>query len=123
MNILLWAAAILALLVGLAHSYLGERYILMRLFRREELPKLFGSDSFTRRTLRFAWHLTSVAWWGFGVQLALMAGGEASVRTLALALGGTFVLTAAVTMAASRGQHLAWPVFLFIGGAAIHTYL
>ena len=56
------SAATLAVGVGLAHSYLGERYILTRLFRRTPLPPLFGSDTFTRRTLRFAWHITTVAW-------------------------------------------------------------
>ena len=66
---LLFLAAGLVLLVGLAHSYLGERYILIRLFRRSDLPHLFGSDVFTRRTLRFAWHLTTVAWWGLSLYI------------------------------------------------------
>ena len=34
-----------------------------------DLPRLFGSDWFTRRTLRFAWHITSVAWLGFAALL------------------------------------------------------
>ena len=60
------AALVLAVLLAAAHSYLGERYILIRLFRREDLPKLFGGGTeFTTRTLRFAWHLTSVAWIAF----------------------------------------------------------
>jgi len=37
-------------LVGVAHSVLGERYILIRLFKREGLPKLFGGTEFTTRT-------------------------------------------------------------------------
>ena len=56
--------SIAAVLIGgtaVAHSVLGERYILVRLFRRENLPRLFGSDELTKRTLRFAWHLTSVS--------------------------------------------------------------
>ena len=55
MSGLLLAAAVLLALIALAHSALGERYILTRLFRRGELPRLYGSDWFTRRTLRFAW--------------------------------------------------------------------
>jgi len=47
-------AASLAIFIGAAHSILGERYILVRLFRRKNLPELLGSDFFTRRTLRFA---------------------------------------------------------------------
>ena len=65
---MLVTGAFLAIFVGLVHSYLGERYILTRLFKRE-LPKLLGSDWFTKRVLRFAWHLTTVAWWGFAVIL------------------------------------------------------
>jgi hypothetical protein len=41
--------------VAIAHSYLGERYILIRVFRHADLPKLFGNAEFTCRTLRFAW--------------------------------------------------------------------
>jgi hypothetical protein len=41
-------AAVLVFVLGAAHSYRGERYILMRLFRRQDLPHLFGSDLFTK---------------------------------------------------------------------------
>lgn len=102
--------------VGLAHSYLGERYLLLRLFRRADLPRLRGSDVFTKRTLRFAWHLTTVAWWGAGA--AMLAVGAGSPRLAVQALSATFLVTAIVTLGASRGQHLAWPVFLLIGVAA-----
>ena len=54
MRTTLYVAAFLIVAVGIAHSYLGERYILIRLFRRENLPELFGSAGFTIRTLRFA---------------------------------------------------------------------
>ena len=64
MNSWLWAAVVLITLLGVAHSVLGERYILVRLFRRTDLPKVLGSEEFTKRTLQFAWHLTSIAWWG-----------------------------------------------------------
>lgn len=47
---------------------------LVRLFRRADLPHLFGSDLFTRRTLRLAWHLTSVARLGFGFWVRSSAG-------------------------------------------------
>lgn len=73
LTVLLEIAAFLAFAVGLVHSVLGERYILMRLFRRDDLPKLFGGTAFTIRTLRFAWHITTVAWWGFAMVLGLMA--------------------------------------------------
>ncbi|MFT5881048.1 MAG: hypothetical protein ACI86X_002187 [Moritella sp.] len=61
---MLITGALLAIFIGLVHSYLGELFILTRLFR-QDLPKLLGNDWFTKRILRFAWHLTTVAWWGF----------------------------------------------------------
>lgn len=115
---LLHSAAGLAILVGLAHSYLGERYILIRLFRRAGLPHLFGSDVFTRRTLRFAWHLTSVAWWGFAALLLLLPYGPSPAR-IGQTVAATFLATAIVTFALSRGRHLAWVVFLAIALLAL----
>ena len=117
MNSALLAAGALAVGIGAAHSYLGERYILIRLIRRSDLPKLFGSDQFTRRTLRFAWHLTTVAWWGFGALFVVMAetvpGPRAwqAVGSVAVAVFGGSAL---VTAIGSRGRHVAWLVFLFI---------
>ncbi len=115
-----WAAVVAAALcagVGAAHSYLGERYILIRLFRRTDLPHLFGSDVFTKHTLRFAWHLTTLAWWGLGVLVLLLASG-APVGTLGAAVAATFAATALVTLLGSRGRHLAWAVFTAIAVAA-----
>lgn len=42
LGLLYLVAAVLAAGLGLAHSILGEKYILIRLFRRTDLPKLFG---------------------------------------------------------------------------------
>ena len=109
--------ASLAFGVGAAHSYLGERYILIRLFRRPDLPRLFGSDLFTKRTLRFAWHLTTVAWWGLGTLLVLLAH-DATTARLGAVISATFGATALLTALGSRGRHLAWPVFLAIAAAA-----
>lgn len=106
----LTVAALLLVAIGLAHSYLGERYVLIRLFRRD-LPKLFGDDVFTKRTLRFAWHITSVAWWGFAaLLLTLGSSPHVSLRIIS----ATFFVTGAIALIASRGRHLSWIVFFTI---------
>jgi hypothetical protein len=115
---LLLVAAILCLVLAFGHSYLGERYILIRLFRRTDLPHLFGSDVFTKRTLRFAWHITSVAWLGFGALLLAQASGDSSPRTLLRILAWTFAAHAVVTIVGSRGRHLAWIPFGSIAALA-----
>ena len=116
MTTYLLIAAALTILIGLAHSYLGERYILIRLFRRTDLPRLFGSDWFTKRTLRFAWHITSIAWWGFAaILIAFAQENLQDPRQITLqAIAATFGVSAILTLAASRGRHLAWIVFLAI---------
>ena len=115
MNSALLAAAGLILALGLVHSLLGERYILVRLFRRTDLPRLFGSDLFTRRTLRFAWHLTTVVWFGVGAVLFHLARPERpSVSALGAILAVTSVASALVALVGSRGRHPAWVVFLAI---------
>ena len=121
MEILLYIAAFLAVAIGIAHSYLGEQYILTRLFRRDDLPKLFGSAEFTIRTLRFAWHLTTVAWWGFAAILILLANHSVNSRTIGLVIGCTFLVHFAIALLGSRGKHLSWLVFLAIGILAIYA--
>ena len=103
-------AALLLLAVGLAHSVLGERLILRRL-DRQSLPPLRGSGGVTKRVLRFAWHVTTLAWWGFAaLLLARFASVEASLQIVA----ATFAVTAAVIATSSRGRHPAWLVFLAV---------
>jgi hypothetical protein len=113
-------AALLCVALGLAHSYLGERLILIRLFRSSDLPKLFGGTEFTRRTLRFAWHVTSLTWCGIGGLFVLMARGAISNATVAATLSVVFLLSAGVTLVASRGRHFAWAVFLAVGLIALY---
>lgn len=115
---MLLLAAALTITIGLIHSILGERYILIRLFRRE-LPKLFGSDEFTRKTLRFAWHITTIAWFGFAALLILLHLGKATTGAILLAIGATFALSGLVALVASRGRHLSW---LFFGAIAALCY-
>ena len=120
MRSLYFVAAGLCFAIGLAHSILGERYILIRLFRRPDLPKLFGGTEFTVRTLRFAWHLTSIAWWGAAVIFFYMARDRLTSASVAGVLAGVFLVSAAITLFASRGRHFAWPVFLAIGVIALY---
>jgi hypothetical protein len=119
---LLWTGALLAFAIGLAHSYLGERYLLIRLFRRGNLPKLLGSEEYTRRTIRFAWHITTLAWWGFAAQMAWAAGAGAEGATAGTPylriLAATFALSGLVSLVAARGRHYSWIVFLAIAACA-----
>lgn len=121
MQTTLYFAALLLIAVGFVHSYLGERYLLTRLFRRDDLPKLFGSTEFTTRTLRFAWHITSIAWLGFAGVLVLLAHPPVTTNAIGLVIGCTFLAHFVIALVGSRGKHLSWPVFLAIGIIIIYA--
>ncbi|MGB5472109.1 MAG: hypothetical protein WBQ78_01365 [Gammaproteobacteria bacterium] len=111
---MLIAAATLLFLTGVAHSYLGERYILMRLFRLDNLPQLFGGTSFTTGTLRFVWHLTTVAWWGLGY-IAIAAGSQSLGPAHALrAVAAVAFVSGVFPLVFTRGRHLSWIVFFVV---------
>jgi hypothetical protein len=120
MNTCLITGATLSALISVAHSYFGERFILTRLLRRTELPHLFGSDRFTRQTLRFTWHLSSVAWLGLaGVLISFTYANPIQTRAFTLqVISLTFLMNAIITFLATRGRYLAWIIFLGIAFVA-----
>jgi len=117
---MLITASILLVLIGFVHSILGERYILIRLFKRDNIPHLLGSDWFTKQTLRFAWHITTLAWWGFAAILYFtsMASQSSKQQLLSddilLSISSVFLLSGLVSLAFSKGKHLSWIVFILI---------
>lgn len=114
MEYLMHFAAFLLVVVAIAHSYLGERYILTRLFKRDNLPKLFGSDEFTIRTLRFAWHITSIAWLGFAGIVIALAQQEINKILIGQIIIATFAVHFLIALIGSKGKHLSWIVFALI---------
>ena len=115
---LLYFAAVLAVALGVAHSFLSERYILRRLFRRDDLPKLLGGSEFTTRTLRFAWHITTVAWVGFAALLVHAGRGDLNTSGTLYIMGVTFIVSGLLPLVLTRGKHLSWLILFAIGGIA-----
>lgn len=112
-------AAGLIFALGAAHSYLGEHHLLSRLLRRDNLPKLLGGTDFTKQTLRFAWHVTTVTWWGFAILLLQAERGELSATTAVRVIGWTAIASALLPLVFTRGRHLSWIVMLAIGALAL----
>ena len=114
---MLITAAFLTFFIGLVHSVLGEKYLISRLLRRDNLPKLLGGDWFTKRLIRFAWHLTTIAWWGMAAIMLIMHNPEASLmKSLAVVLALVFGLSGLLALIFSKGKHLSWIVFFAIAG-------
>lgn len=112
-------AALLVVALGLAHSVLGERYILVRLFRREDLPRIFGSSRFTAQTLRFAWHITTFAWFGFAALLLQIGQGQLTPSSAAQIIGLTSIASGLLPLIFTRGKHLSWLVLFAVGGISL----
>lgn len=104
-------ASIILILIGVAHSYLGERYILIRLFKRDSIPHLFGSDNFTKGTLRFCWHVLSVAVFGFAAILSNKSSHDALTLYI---VGCVFLISALLAIFYTEGKHLSWVAFLIV---------
>ncbi len=119
---MLEVAATLCLLIGIVHSYLGERFILIRLFRGDGVPHLFGSDYLSKRTLRFAWHITTLAWWGFGYLLFKVAEGHEDLGQSVLhTVSMVFLVSGMFSFGFTKGRHLSWVVFWAIAGLSYYA--
>lgn len=112
---LLIIASILLVFCGVVHSILGEKYILIRLFKRDNLPHLLGNDQFTKGTLRFAWHVTSLAWFGFAALLVQLPESVPLLLTVSI----VFALSGAFSAYYTKGKHLSWLVFFVISGLTL----
>lgn len=111
---LLYLAAALMILTSLAHSILGERYILTRLFRRDNLPELFGGTAFTMGTLRFAWHLLTVVWCGVAALIVQAAAQPLDTRTVLQVMAAVAGISGLLPLYLTRGLHLSWLVFFAV---------
>jgi len=117
-NLALVACAVLVASLGLFHSIAGERYIIRRLLRRADLPRLFGGDSFTRLTLRYAWHLLTIFCLLAAAVLVAIAAEpiDATGRVVAQATSVGLAVAGLWGLVATRGRHLSW-VALFAAAA------
>lgn len=112
---MLYLAAGLLMALAIAHSYLGERYILVRLFKRDSIPQLFGSTFFTKATLRFVWHLLTLAWLGFAVLMGFAADGRLTPVSALKVIGVTMLASSVLPLVISKGKHLSWVVLMAVG--------
>ena len=107
-------AAVLLVLLVMAHSFLGERLIFRELFSLPDLPSLLGTQDFMRQTLRFTWHTTSVLGVVIALTLVFLATTPESpardqiARAIAAGLSVAGLLSGIV----AHGKHFSWAVFL-----------
>ena len=112
---LMGVAGSILFLIGGLHSFLGERLVFPRLFALAELPLLRRDRAYTENVLRFAWHLTSLAWWGLSALLFALAASPHNQHVLGLVLGAVPFLSGLVILFSCGPRHPAWSLFLLAG--------
>ena len=120
-NIALLMAAMLTIFIGFVHSWLGEKRLIGPLLAPDQRRGMLAHSRFSRQVLRFAWHLTTISWYGFAAILVYLAGlpVENFAETVMIIIAVTFVILGTVTLATSGGRHLAWIVFYAIAGLSL----
>ena len=123
MQTYLFISALLTVVLALAHSVLGEIKILAKI-KNEMLPEIKGipalwdSKNFSKNTIRFVWHVTSV----FGLCIAFILlhfsnsinispGDCLIIKFISI----TMISAGILTLIISRGAHMGWILFLLIG--------
>lgn len=112
MNWFLAASGVLVLVLGAFHSVAGERYLVRRLLRRDNLPILFGDDSFTKLTIRYAWHLLTIFCLIVAGILFLHAANPEPARASIAVIAGGLGLSGVWGLVSTRARHLSWVVLL-----------
>jgi hypothetical protein len=108
----LWLSATLMALTAVVHSWLGEvRLIGPQVRARQSVL----ASPFARTITRYAWHVTSALM----LVSALSVAWPGSPRGLVVATGAIWLALGLVSLAASRGRHVGWPVLSGAGIAAL----
>ncbi len=115
MNSYLFIAAILTFIAGLAHSLMGERFFLVRLFKAD-YPEALGIDESINQTTRMAWHLTTLALWCIAILIGVVAfhPGDALAGWIGNVIAGFFTLSGILSIIGSHGRQFLGLGFLLI---------
>ena len=123
MNPYLLSAAILCFILGLAHSFLGERLIFRDKRSKGQLVPDQTTAGFKRSHLRISWanwHITTAFAWCIGMVLLQLASARQTLNLDIIWMIGqsiTYAMGAAslLVLVATKGRHPAWTVLLLIG--------
>ena len=113
MNIFLLTAAVLMVLIGLAHSILGERMIFRRMRRDGFIPtegaRLIGEGHV--RILWATWHGLTVLGWGMAAMLFWMGlhpSQDAGWVLMEHILAASALGVSALVLVGTKGRHPGW---------------
>jgi len=119
MNIYIFLAGVLCLILGIAHSILGELFIFKHKRKKGNLVPSKSSTDLKERHLRIiwaTWHLATFFGCCFGailVKISFAAKLEPSLFTLK-AISYTMFFAAVLVLIGTKGKHPGWLVLLIV---------
>ena len=108
----LWASAALMVATAVTHSILGEIKLIGPQLRSRQGVM---ANPFARTIARYAWHVTSALM----VATALAVAWPGVPAALIRAIGAIWLALGLVSLVASRGRHVGWPVLSAAGVCAL----
>ena len=112
---LLYAACAVLLVLGIAHSLLGELWLLAPMPRFQGAAA-FANDRLPKRTLRVTWHIATLLGYGDALVLFRYAqrgdGDPFVVRVIAASLA----VCGALVLLGTRARHPGWTGFFVAAG-------
>ncbi len=112
MNLYLLAAGIIAILVGIVHSVLGE-VLIFRFLRQGTLVPTLARPPLQERHVRIiwaSWHIASCFGWAIAAVLLGLANEPASTSTTLITqyISIGMAISAILVLIATRGRHPGW---------------
>jgi len=118
MNLTLAAAGILAIIVGIIHSVLGEKLIFKHL-REDSVVPTKPAPPLRQRNIRIlwaTWHMASVFGWTYAAVLLYMAVKPESVNSVFVQfIAASMFLSSALVLIATKAKHPGWIGLLIVG--------
>jgi len=108
-------ASALIIIIGLAHSWLGEKKLIQPVMGLEVFPALLGSPETAKSTLRVSWHLLTLCWWAVAGLLFYYANSNLPAPIpLLWMITGVFSISGLAALYFSRGKHKSWVIFFAV---------
>lgn len=123
MQILFFAAGVLAALTGAVHSVLGERLIFRHLRQGSFIPTT-GTPPLRESHIRIlwaTWHIGSVFGWAFAgvlLHLAFVPPAVSLSQFVLSAIVSAYFGASMLVLVGTQGRHPGWIALLFIAAAA-----
>jgi len=114
MNTLLLAAGIIAILVSLVHSVLGE-VLIFRKLRDGSLVPTIGKPLLRERNVRIiwaSWHIVTLFGWAFGAVFIYLSSGsvkiDASIEMVLNIIACSMFASSLLVLFATKAKHPGW---------------